>query len=253
VSNATLWSERRIRLMIENPNLESLAISIDGGTKETYERIRVNGNWDKLVRNLENFARMKREYKTDRPALMFNTVLMKSTAKELPQLLDLAARIDAVKVEAIRYLPVNKELNEGIEDWEEVMPMLIEAKRFAHDNGIELFLPVEDARLDTARNTEHEEHCNTAEVGRFSDYCEAPWSAVQIYPNGDIHPCGYYEKPFGNLREQDFLEIWNNDQYCDLRRSLVKLRLHHKCEICNPHGFDNIERKGRINKLALAK
>jgi radical SAM protein with 4Fe4S-binding SPASM domain len=248
VTNATLWSERRIRQLVDNPAVETLAISIDGGTKETYERIRVNANWDKVVRNIEMLAALKRERGTDRPAVQFNMVLMKATARELPQLVDLARRADAVLVEAIRYLEIAPGLDEGIGDWEEVMPALIEAKHLAHESGIRLFLPIADPRLDVERDTVPEATCNEAPVGRFSSYCEAPWSAVQIFPNGDVHPCGYYEKSFGNLHEQDFQDIWNSRPYLELRRSLARMALHAKCAACNPHGYDNVERKGKINR-----
>lgn len=252
VSNATLWSERRIALMVNNPAIETISVSIDGGTKETYERIRINGNFDKLVRNLENFHRIKKESGSDRPALRMNTVLMRSTVRELPALVDLCVRVGAMRLECIRYLAINPALNEDIPDWEEVMPILVDAKRRAHDGGMELFLPIEDPRLDVERDTQREAACNEAPIGRFSKYCEAPWSAVQIQPNGDIHPCGFYGQSFGNLKEQSFTEIWNGKPYLELRRSLARVELHGKCAICNPHGYDNIERKGRINKLASA-
>ncbi len=249
VSNATLWSERRIALMLDNPNINYIAVSIDGGTKETYERIRVNGNWDKLVRNLENFARMKAErgLARENTAIVFNTVLMRSTAEELVDLVELGIRIGILRIEAIRFLDINPGLDESIRDWEAVMPTLVRAKRLAHDHGIQLFLPVEDPRLDIERDTEPESTCNTSAVGRFSSYCEAPWSAVQIYPNGDIHPCGPYGKAFGNIREQDFADIWNSAPYLELRRSLSRMKLHEPCRRCDLHGFDNIERKARIN------
>jgi hypothetical protein len=63
-----------------------------------------------------------------------------------------------------------------------------------------------------------------------------------------MHPCGFYGKAFGNLKDQDFIDIWNGEQYLELRRSLARVELHGKCDICNPHGCDNMERKGRINE-----
>ncbi len=250
VSNATLWNERRIGLMLDNPNINYLAVSIDGGTRETYERVRINGRWEKLVKNLETFARMKAERGMERgnTAIVFNTVLMRSTAEELVQLVELGIRTGVVRIEAIRFLEINPDLDEAIRDWEAVMPTLVKAKQLAHDNGIELFLPVEDPRLDIDRDTRREATCNTSDVGRFSKYCEAPWSAVQIYPNGDIHPCGPYGKAFGNIVEQDFLDIWNSKPYLELRRSLARVKLHEQCRRCDLHGFDNIERKARINE-----
>lgn len=249
-TNATLFSERRVRSLVENPAIGCISISIDGGTKETFERIRVNGRWDKLMTNLGMLGDALRARKAEGlrvPAIQFNTVLMKSTAMELPQLMDVVIRSEGNSVAAIRYVPVNPELDENIDDWEAVMPALVRAKQMAHDHGIEMLLPLEDPRLDPERDTRRETDANVAAVGRYSPYCEAPWSGVQIQPNGDIHPCAYFGESFGNLKEQDFADIWNNDRYCELRRSLARVKLCTKCAECNPHGYDNMERKGRIN------
>lgn len=247
VTNGTLLTERRCRRLVENPAVETIAVSIDGATKETFERIRINARWEKLVQNLETLAAIKREKESLRPFIQFNMVLMKSTVRELPLLVEFAHRVGAVLVEGIRYLPMTSGLDEEIRDWEKVMPALIEAKRLAAQHGIMLFLPISDPRLTTGSESDQEKRCNEAVVGRFSEFCEAPWSALQIYPNGDVHPCGYYGKAFGNLSQQDFLEIWNSEPYLELRRSLARMRLHPKCAECNPHGYDNIERKRRIN------
>lgn len=247
VTNATLWNERRIGLVLENPAIAAVSVSIDGGTKETFERIRINGNWDKLVRNLELFERMRSQRGTGRPELRFNTVLMKSTVLELPKLIELAKRSGAMRVEALRYVPVNGFLDEEITDWVSVMPALIRAKQLCHDAGMEIYLPLQDPRLDSIRDSGREAICNEAHVGRFSTFCEAPWNAVQIYPNGDVYPCLYFGKCFGNLRQQSFLEIWNSQPYLELRRSLVRRQLQAPCEMCNPHGYDNVEHKALIN------
>ncbi|MCX7625102.1 MAG: radical SAM protein [Candidatus Sumerlaeaceae bacterium] len=249
VTNGTLLTHRRCELLAKNPHIESIAVSIDGATKATYERIRINGRWEKLVENLETLAAVKAEHKTPRPYVQLNMVLMKSTIAELPQLVDFAKRVNAVVIEAIRYLPMNPGLDEAIDDWQSVMPILIEAKRRAYEYGVYLMLPVHDDRLDAYELPPFEGADTSHDTGEYSCFCEAPWRAVQIYPNGDLHPCGYFGKAFGNLREQEFLEIWNSRPYLQLRRSLKRLRLQRPCAACNPHGYDNIERKRQINIL----
>lgn len=249
-TNGTLFTRRRIDSLLDNPAIGAISISIDGGTRETFERIRVNGRWDKLMTNLAMLGDSLRQRRADgqrTPDIQFNTVLMKSTALELFQLMEVAQSCAANRVAAIRYVPINPELNENIDDWEALMPSLIRAKQYAHDHNIELLLPLEDPRLDPDRDTTREAEANVAPIGRFSPYCEAPWSAVQIAPNGDIPPCLYYGAPFGNLMTDDFDTIWNNEKYKALRRSLKRLKLHPQCAACNPHGYDNIERKARIN------
>jgi len=250
VTNGTLLTRKRAERLVDNPCVHYLAVSIDGATKETYESIRVNARWEKLVENLEYLAAVKAQRGTKKPALQLNMVLMKSTVGELPRLVDFARRVDAASIAAIRFLPTNPQLDAAIDDWEQVMPILIEARRRAHDYGIVLFLPVEDNRLLSQDDPSEETSCNEGAVGQFSPFCEAPWRALQIYPDGAVHPCIYYGRAFGNLREQDFLEIWNSEPYLELRRSLARMRLHPTCAACNPHGYDNFENKRRINILS---
>lgn len=249
VTNGTLLTRRRCERLVENPRIESIAVSIDGATKDTYERIRINARWEKLVENLETLAAVKAERGSLRPYVQLNMVLMKSTLGELPQLVDFAKRIGAVVIEAIRYLPMTSGLDEAVEDWEAAMPILIEAKQRAKEYGIYLMIPVKDERLAVHDLPPYETGTPDLDTGTYSPFCEAPWRAVQIYPDGALHPCGYYGQAFGNLREQDFLEIWNSRPYLELRRSLARLKLHPTCAACNPHGYDNIERKRHINIL----
>ncbi|MGC8842250.1 MAG: SPASM domain-containing protein [Candidatus Sumerlaeaceae bacterium] len=247
-TNATLLTERRARVLLQHPTIHGLSISFDGATKGTFERIRVNARWEKVLANLERFAAVRSELDPQREFLVqFNTVLMRSTIGELPDFVALCARLGARRIAAIRYVPIQSGLDEEISNWEPHIETLLHAKKLAHQYGIELLLPLTDPRIYLPDDTSAERGANEARIGRFSKFCEAPWRGLQIYPNGDVHPCLYYGEPFGNLAEQDFLEIWNSPKYKELRRSLAAMHLHAQCARCNPHGYDNVEKKAQIN------
>jgi hypothetical protein len=56
ISTNALLLEKRLDLLIENArSIYDLRFSIDGASKETYERIRVRGQWDRLITNLDFF------------------------------------------------------------------------------------------------------------------------------------------------------------------------------------------------------
>lgn len=247
-TNATLLTEQRARKLLQHPTIRGLSISIDGATKETFESIRINARWEKLIENLKRFAALRAALDPQNEFLLqFNTVLMRSTIKELPTLVELCAKLGARRIAAIRYVPIQTGLEEEIVDWEPFIETLLHAKKLAHQYKMEIFLPLDDERLRLLDDSEEERGANKAPIGRFSRFCEAPWSGVQIYPNGDVHPCLFYGEAFGNLKEQDFLEIWNSPRYRDLRRSLATMKLHAPCVRCNPHGYDNVEKKAQIN------
>ena len=56
-TNGQMLSEKNGRKLIEG-GLKKLNISIDAFSKETYEKIRVGGKYDKLINNVKTFLRL---------------------------------------------------------------------------------------------------------------------------------------------------------------------------------------------------
>jgi MoaA/NifB/PqqE/SkfB family radical SAM enzyme len=49
--------------------------------------------------------------------------------------------------------------------------------------------------------------------------CNAPWVSAVIESDGSVMPC-FFHKPYGNIYENDFMEIINTAQAVDFRRNL---------------------------------
>ena len=60
-TNGQLLNDKNGRKLIEN-GIKKLNISIDASTKETYIKLRVGGKYEKLITNLDNFLKLKKEY-----------------------------------------------------------------------------------------------------------------------------------------------------------------------------------------------
>ena len=60
-TNASLLTEEKSRKLIYNSELDVLNFSVDGGTKETYEKVRVGLNFDVVVNNIMVFVRINKE------------------------------------------------------------------------------------------------------------------------------------------------------------------------------------------------
>lgn len=63
-TNAALLDEEIIHGLLSS-DIQTLVFSIDSADKEQYEKIRVNGKFDKLIENLEMFAKIRREHYSD--------------------------------------------------------------------------------------------------------------------------------------------------------------------------------------------
>jgi radical SAM protein with 4Fe4S-binding SPASM domain len=89
-TNAIGLNEAMIHKVID-VQMPVLTISIDGGTKETFESIRTPMKWEKMMERLEAVGRLKRERGSDKPILSVTTVLMRRTIREMPALVRICA------------------------------------------------------------------------------------------------------------------------------------------------------------------
>jgi MoaA/NifB/PqqE/SkfB family radical SAM enzyme len=70
-----------------NGMVDFLRISIDAAKESTYENIRRGGSWDKLCRNMEFMATLRRKHIK---SLDINFVVQKSNFREIPGIIELA-------------------------------------------------------------------------------------------------------------------------------------------------------------------
>ena len=84
-TNATILSEKIINILLSS-DLETLVFSIDAANKEMYEKIRVNANFEKIIKNLEMFHKIKnKNYKKSKLKIRISGVLIndKQNLKEI--------------------------------------------------------------------------------------------------------------------------------------------------------------------------
>jgi len=62
LTNGLMFKEFHTRVPNVIRNLKDLGVSIDGASKETYEKLRLGGKWDKINENLECMADLKQKH-----------------------------------------------------------------------------------------------------------------------------------------------------------------------------------------------
>jgi MoaA/NifB/PqqE/SkfB family radical SAM enzyme len=80
-TNITLLNEERARQVLD-AGLDVLYLAMDGVTKETYERVRVNAKWEKSLRNIERFIELKERTGASTKMVM-QIIAMKETRAEV--------------------------------------------------------------------------------------------------------------------------------------------------------------------------
>jgi len=82
ITNALLFTPR-LWSKIKHNNFDWIITSIDAATKETYEKIRRNGKWEKLMQNLELISKLRKEKRINYHFMSF--VVMKSNYLEIKE------------------------------------------------------------------------------------------------------------------------------------------------------------------------
>ncbi|MBM4305792.1 MAG: radical SAM protein [Deltaproteobacteria bacterium] len=97
-TNGLLLSPQKTRELSE-ARLDYLIVSIDGATKETYERIRVGGDFNLLKSNIEYFIQYRKEKRLAKPLIRLQYVEMRENTHEVkPYLVIWRGKVDVMTV-----------------------------------------------------------------------------------------------------------------------------------------------------------
>lgn len=206
-----------------------LTVSIDGATKETFERIRPPGKWDTLMDRFDLVKEVKEASGSEFPHLSATAVLMRSNIREMPDLIRLMATKGVTQMNFV-HMAVMGGL--GIED-ETLMndpklcnETLREMRRVAEEVGIEAMIPMEipekiadQTVTDATRSAdgggsallqseEMREVEGSFDVSKYLNHkidefllkakkkenhqraCYFPWYYIHVNPDGTVFPCG---------------------------------------------------------------
>lgn len=94
-SNANLLDEKAARGLIDS-GLDAIYFGIDAYTPETYAKLRVGGDYSRVINNIENFIRLKRERGAEKPKVYVQFVEMDINAHEKEDFINFWRRKGAI-------------------------------------------------------------------------------------------------------------------------------------------------------------
>jgi MoaA/NifB/PqqE/SkfB family radical SAM enzyme len=220
--NFTLMNEKAARRIVEL-GIDQIFLSLDGATKQTYERIRAGANFEKVIANVRRLVQIKREMKKKRPEVKINTVVCSTNYRELPAIIELAHEIGVGMVQLVNVITFEStsELQTATlqrEVGEKLQEARDRAKELAILVKVELFdkLPVQQ--------------------------CNFPWKRNFVTYDGHVHPCCYTTqngdrkahngRALGNLVDHSFDELWNDEPYSAFRKKMALGILPYQCQHC---------------------
>ncbi|MHB8629615.1 MAG: radical SAM protein [Aggregatilineales bacterium] len=244
-TNATLLTPEWARKLIES-GLDELRCSIDGADPRTYAAIRGAPLLHKIVKNLTEFMRLQTELKASSPRVSIWMTGMKENIGELPALLKLAAQMGVPEVYVQRMVytldvatpPGMMDSGHALfDDYNtQIERVIAEAEQLAAQLGIAF-------KASGATTPAHSLAASKKADPHPWKACMRPWTTAYITANGNALPCciapfataDYESLKLGNVFEQPFVEIWNDERYADWRSKLLSDQPHPACAGCGVH------------------
>lgn len=196
----------------------NFVFSVGEARKETYEKLRKGGSFEKVLTNIRKLDRLKKERNSALPRICANLTLVRSNIEELVEFVDLANELNIQEITG-RHLILNKGLDmssEVILDKVYANGIIDEAAQKANGYGIKFFVPTYEDTLQLKS-------------------CRAPWQQLYISSNGDVSVCPrihQYSK-IGNLLTESLENIISGNGMADLRRQFTEYDfVNPVCDIC---------------------
>ena len=196
----------RVKDYLFDFKVDIMAVSLDGATAAVNNGIRVNSDFDRIVSNLRDIVRIKKEKNLDYPYINFVFTLMKRNLRELPDMVDLAYDIGIDEVKAVYLTSFGENLREEIlwNSIDEVKAVFSETEARGNDLGIKVKLPYVQGE-DIAGEKLHKD-------------CYVGWRDFFIGSDGYIRPCQSISKRLFHISKYDkFKDAWNSKELIEFR------------------------------------
>jgi radical SAM protein with 4Fe4S-binding SPASM domain len=196
-TNATLLDRKKAYQLL-NSGVDVVSFSFDGYDKETYEKLRVNANFENTLNNITEFLNQKKVLKMKTPYTILQIL-------ESPNVTSLdKAEQESKKKKFLSNL--NQRFDElfiaRMHSWGGKISQIKE------ENSNLIYMP-----------------------------CRFPWFSISIRWDGTVVPCCgdlFNEYTLGNTHDESLINIWNNDKMRLLRDKLAneKYRNIKLCQKC---------------------
>ncbi|MEO8150523.1 MAG: SPASM domain-containing protein [Bacteroidia bacterium] len=196
-TNAHYLNDENARKTIES-GLDRLIISIDGTTQDVYEQYRVGGKLEKVIEGTKNIVKWKRQLKSKTPHIIFQFLVVKPNEHQINEVYKLAKELGVDEV--------------GLKT----------AQVYEYENGNDL-IPTIEKFSRYKKNAD-----GTFSVkNKLLNHCWKLWHSCVITWDGVVVPCCFDKDALhkmGDLKEQSFRDLWQNENYKKFRSDILKSR-----------------------------
>jgi len=247
-TNGVLLSPEIVEECVEL-GVEAILTSVDAADPELFARLRPPAQLETILNNFRYVQEVKRRTGKKKPDINFLYVAMRQNIHELPAVMRLAADMEVAHLavlELIEYENTRQRLStygQSLVNDPLMLQVAIEAEKLAVDLGLNISLPPRIPGREVGgvagRNIDP---ANPLSYRGLRKACRQPWDFVHFKANGKVQPCCMIKTSYGNIFEQSFGEIWENDQYQVLRRKVLSDSPPDECLVCYSFGWEEMSK-----------
>lgn len=191
--------------------ISRVSISLDGATPEMHDQSRGEGSFQAALQGIESL-RGKVDFQ-------INNTLTSRNDSDIALIFDLAQKVGARALHFFFLVATGRGREDDLISPERQEQLLLEIDRERAQRPIEVQVTCAPQYARIARHGKG-----------HAGGCLAGKSFVFVSRKGDVYPCGYFPLRAGNIREKNFIEIWENaPELCALRERALK----GKCGRCS--------------------
>ena len=235
-TNAALLTRRRQVELIDS-GLDELRVSLDSSTPDTYLKIRGIPVFDRVVDNLGEIVRTRLQMASSTPRISIWMTGLHENLAELPDIIDLAARLGVEEVYLQRLVFWGEGLATGDQSlfsnsMRESRTIIEEAERRAARHGVSFRgADAQSPRASLLERTPDSEPWRA---------CSRPLRLAYITAQGTALPCciaPFTDAPFESMRLGNYLEdgveaVWHGAAYQRFREQLYSSEPPASCRNC---------------------
>jgi len=205
--------------------VDKIFISLDAATKETYKKIRIGSDFERVTNNVRSLLKFKKEKRAYYPEIAFHYIMNKINLHEILQYIELVNSLAQGEKVTIQFTRMLHEFKETKDLFVEIPEKVIQAAdEKAEGMGITLVWN---------ENVPHIKPSVTKCI---------EWTMPFIFVTGHVIPCCsgneagqrdfQKETALGNIFEEDFKKIWNSEKYITFRKMLREGEIPPQCKNC---------------------
>ncbi len=202
--------------------VDILAVSLDGASQGTNDRIRLGGDFNQIIENLKLLVEKRRASHKKQPHINFVVTLMKDNIHELPLLVELAHTIGIEEVKAVYLTSFFQELSPQVlyDQQVEVKKAFAETMRLAQQYGVLVKLPYLQGE-DPAGEASHKR-------------CFVGWRDFFLGSDGSVRPCQSTAQTLFSIHDHsNFMDMWNSMEFQAFRESVNQTNsMPKQCRVC---------------------